>query len=134
MKFLSLVRRFTHAARTRADECEAPLVDCLCRLTPGLIAFGPYFVALYTTHNALRVLSLFGCTDFCPWAPVMRFASQTTVSGYRYQLVTGAGCAQRADHEGVEGCEGRDISQGDVELGVVERHCDRDPALRRDAL
>jgi hypothetical protein len=126
MMFLSLVRFFTHAARTRADECEVPLVVCLCRLTPGLIALWPLL--------ALRVLSLFGCTDDCPWAPVMRFASQTAVSGYRYQLVTGAGCSQRADHEGVEGGEGRDISQGEVELGVVERLSDRDPALRRDAL
>jgi hypothetical protein len=45
---MSLVRLFTHAAERRTDEHDAPLVDCFCPLTPGLMRpSAPLSVALY---------------------------------------------------------------------------------------
>jgi hypothetical protein len=41
--FLSSVSLFTNAAVMRADGYDAPLVDCFCWLTPGLLRLSAPF-------------------------------------------------------------------------------------------
>jgi hypothetical protein len=47
-EFLSLVRLFTHGTETRTDGYDAPLDDCFCWLTLGLLRpSAPFSLALY---------------------------------------------------------------------------------------